>query len=154
MRLVKGAVSGLLDASQGRHDEVVVIACRGAKAQVLVEPTSSREDAVRAIDYLPTGGRTPLAHGLELAAGYVTDHAVAVLITDGHANVPFRTDDAWVDALGAASALNCLALVIDTEEDQRATGNPGKLAAAMRAACVRLNELDQTDAVRLIREIA
>ncbi|MEQ1913318.1 MAG: VWA domain-containing protein, partial [Vicinamibacterales bacterium] len=66
MRLVKGAVSGLLEASHGRHDEVVVITCRGAEAQVLVEPTSSREDADRALDYLPTGGRTPLAHGLEL----------------------------------------------------------------------------------------
>ena len=73
MRLVKGAVSGLLEASHGRHDEVVVIACRGAEAHVLVEPTSSRDDADRALEYLPTGGRTPLAHGLELAAGYVTD---------------------------------------------------------------------------------
>ena len=154
MRLVKGAVSGLLEASHGRHDEVVVITCRGAEAQVLVEPTSSREDADRALDYLPTGGRTPLAHGLELAATYVTDAAVAVLITDGHANVPLRSDDAWADALGAASALNCLALVIDTEDDQRATGNPEKLAAAMRATCIRLEELDQAHAVRLIREIA
>lgn len=154
MRLVKGAVGGLLEASHGRHDEVVVIACRGAEAHVLVEPTSSREDADRALDYLPTGGRTPLAHGLELAATYVTDHAVAVLITDGHANVPLRSDDAWADALGAASALNCLALVIDTEDDQRATGNPKKLAAAMRATCIRLEESDQAHAVRLIREIA
>ena len=31
MRLVKGTVSGLLEASHGRHDEVVVIACRGAR---------------------------------------------------------------------------------------------------------------------------
>jgi magnesium chelatase subunit D len=154
MRLVKGAVNGLLEASHGRHDEVVVIACRGAEAQVLVEPTSSREDADRALDYLPTGGRTPLAHGLELAAGYVTDHAVAVLITDGHANVPVRSDDGWADALAAASALNCPALVIDTEDAQRATGNPKKLAAAMRATCIRLEELDQAQAVRLIREIA
>jgi magnesium chelatase subunit D len=154
MRLVKGAVSGLLEASHGRHDEVVVIACRGAEAHVLVEPTSSREDADRAIEYLPTGGRTPLAHGLELAAGYVTDHAVAVLITDGHANVPLRSDDAWADALAAASALNCLALVIDTEDVQRATGNPKKLAAAMCATCIRLEALDQAHAVRVIREIA
>ncbi len=154
MRLVKGTVSGLLEASHGRHDEVVVIACRGTEAHVLVEPTSSREDADRAIEYLPTGGRTPLAHGLELAAGYVTDHAVAVLITDGHANVPLRSDDAFADALAAASALNCLGLVIDTENDQRATGNPKKLAAAMRATCIRLEELDQAHAVRLIREIA
>ena len=154
MRLVKGAVSGLLEASHGRHDEVVVIACRGGEAQVLVQPTSSREDADRALDYLPTGGRTPLAHGLDLAAGYVTDHAVAVVITDGHANVPLSSGDAWADALAAASALNCLALVIDTEDDQRATGNPKKLAAAMRATCIRLAELDQAQAVRLIREIA
>jgi magnesium chelatase subunit D len=92
--------------------------------------------------------------GLELAAGYVTDHAVAVLITDGHANVPLRSDDTWSDALAAASALNCLALVIDTEDVQRATGNPRKLAAAMRATCIRIGELDQAHAVRLIREIA
>jgi len=154
MALVKGAVSGLLAASQDRHDEVVVIACRGAESQVLVEPTSSREDADRALEYLPTGGRTPLAHACELAARYVTDHAVAVLITDGHANVPLRSADAWSDALVAAAALNCTALVIDTEEARQSTGNPRKLAAAMRATCVRLEELDQAHAVRLIREIA
>ena len=68
MALVKGAVSGLLAASHDRHDEVVVIACRGAESQVLVEPTSSREDADRALEYLPTGGRTPLAHAFEVAA--------------------------------------------------------------------------------------
>ena len=83
----------------------------------------------------------------------MTDHAVAVLITDGHANVPLRTADAWSDALVAAAALNCTALVIDTEEARRSTGNPNKLAAAMRATCVRLAELDQAHAVRLIREI-
>jgi magnesium chelatase subunit D len=65
MRLVKGVASGLLEASYGRHDEVVVIACRGAHAEVLVEPTSSRDTAERALEYLPTGGRTPLAHGLD-----------------------------------------------------------------------------------------
>jgi magnesium chelatase subunit D len=154
MRLAKGAVSGLLEASHGCHDEVVVIACRGAEARVLVEPTSSRDDADRALEYMPTGGRTPLAHGLELAAGYVTDHAVAIVITDGHANVPFRSDDAWKDATAAASALRCAGLVIVTEDARRATGNPKKLAAAMPATCVRLEELDQEEAVRLIREIA
>jgi magnesium chelatase subunit D len=152
MRLVKGTVSGVLDASHGRHDEVVLIACRGAEAHVLLEPTSSREAADRAIEYLPTGGRTPLAHALELAAGYVTDHAVAIVITDGHANVPRRSDDAWADALGAASALNCVALVIDTEDARRATGNPKRLAAAMGATCIRLAEFDLAHALRLIRE--
>lgn len=152
MRLVKGAVSGLLGASHGRHDEVVVIACRGARAQLLVEPTSSRADADRALEYLPTGGRTPLAHALEMASGYVTGQSVAVVVTDGHANVPSRTEDAWADALRAAAALGCPALVIDTEDEQRPTGNPRALAEAMRAPCVRLAELDQARVVTLIRE--
>ena len=56
MRLVKGAVTGLLDASHGRHDDVVVIACRGSHAQVVVEPTSSRDDAVRALEILADWG--------------------------------------------------------------------------------------------------
>ena len=143
MRLVKGAVSGLLEASHGRHDEVVVIACRGAESQVLVEPTSSREDADRALEYLPTGGRTPLAHALELAARYVTDDAVAVLITDGHANVPLEATTRGPMRSSRRLRSDCPSLVIDTEEARRPTGNPAKLAAAMRATCVRLAELDQ-----------
>jgi magnesium chelatase subunit D len=154
MRFVKGAVTGLLEASHGRHDEVVVIACRGAEAQVVVEPTSCRADADRALEYLPTGGRTPLAHALELAASYVTDRSVVALITDGHANVARRSADGWADAVAAAAALNCPALVIDTEDARRPTGKPGKLADAMRATCVRLEELGQSQTIRLIREIA
>lgn len=151
MGLVKGAVSGLLEGSHGRHDEVVVIACRGAEAQVLIEPTSSREDASRALEYLPTGGRTPLAGALALAARYVTDRAVAILITDGHANVPLRGDDALEDALVAAAALNCAALVIDTEDPRRATGHSKRVADAMRATLLPLEELASADIVRLIR---
>ncbi len=153
MRLVKGAVAGLIEESHGRHDEVVVITCRGASAQVLIEPTSSRPEVERALEYLPTGGRTPLAHALELAGGYVTDHAVVVLVTDGHANVPSQTDDPWLDAQTAATALRCPALVIDTEDDRHATGRPTQLARAMRGAHIRLADLDQAAAIRVIREL-
>ena len=64
-------MNGLLDSTYGRHDEVVVIACRGGAASVLVEPTPMLGDAQRALEYMPTGGRTPLAHALELAATYI-----------------------------------------------------------------------------------
>ena len=57
-------------------------------------------------------------------------------------------------AANAVQALRRVGVVIDTEEARRSTGNPNKLAAAMRATCVRLAELDQAHAVRLIREIA
>lgn len=151
MRLVKGVASGLLDASHGRHDEIVVIACRGAQAEVLVEPTSSREDAERALEYLPTGGRTPLAHGLELAAGYVTDEAVAIVITDGRANVPTRSEDAWGDVQYAARALACAALVLDTEDPRTATGRPRELAEALRGNYARLTDLDPSQVLTIVR---
>ena len=151
MRLVKGVASGLLAASHGRHDEIVVIGCRGAQAEVLVEPTSSRDDAERALEYLPTGGRTPLAHGFELAAGYVTDQAVVIVITDGRANVPVRSEDPWADARHAAGAIRCPALVIDTEDGRTATGRLRELAEAMRARYVRLEELDPSQVLTIVR---
>jgi magnesium chelatase subunit D len=152
MRLVKGVASGLLDASHGRHDEIVVIGCRGPRAEVLVEPTSSRDDVERALEYLPTGGRTPLAHGLELAAGYVTDQAAVVVITDGRANVPTRSEDAWDDTQRAAGALRCAALVVDTEDTQTATGRPRELAQALRGQYVRLSEMDPSQVLTIVRE--
>lgn len=151
MRLVKGVASGLLDASHGRHDEIVVIGCRGAQAEVLVEPTSLRDDAARALEYLPTGGRTPLAHGLEIAAGYVTDRSIVIVITDGRANVPTKTADAWADAQRAAEALRCAALVIDTEDERSATGRPRDLATALRARYARLAELDPDRVLTLVQ---
>jgi len=151
MRLVKGVASGLLDASHGRHDEIVVIGCRGAQAEVLVEPTSLRDEAARALEYLPTGGRTPLAHGLELAAGYVTDQSLVIVITDGRANVPTKTEDAWADAQRAAEALRCAALVIDTEDERSATGRPRELATALRARYARLAELDPAQVLTILR---
>jgi magnesium chelatase subunit D len=152
MRLVKGAVNGLLDAAHGRHDEIVVIACRGASASVLVEPTAILDDAQRALEYMPTGGRTPLAHAIELAATYVTDTSLVVVITDGHANVPSRTDDPWTDTLTAAAAIRCPSLVIDSEDPRQLTGQSQELAATMRARYLRLTELDQVSVLRLIRE--
>jgi magnesium chelatase subunit D len=151
MRLVKGVAHGLLDASIRRHDEIVVIGCRGPRANVLVEPTSSRDEAERALEYLPTGGRTPLAHGLELAAGYVTDEALLILITDGRANVPTRTEDPWADARHAAGRIRCAALVVDTEDPRTATGRPRELAEALRGVYTKLDELDPSQILSILR---
>ena len=67
MRLVKGAAAGLLERSFKKDDEVSIIVFRGSTAQVVLEPSRIMDDATSALDYLPTGGRTPLAHALDLA---------------------------------------------------------------------------------------
>lgn len=151
MRLVKGAVNGLLDASLRRHDEVAVVAFRGTSAEVVLPPTRGADDARRALVYLPTGGRTPLAHGLELAATLVTPSTVLILLTDGRANVAARSADPWTDALQAAAAIACPALVIDSESDPQLAGRARQLADAMRAACVTLDSLDERGFLQLAR---
>jgi magnesium chelatase subunit D len=142
MRLVKGAVTGLLKASCRPRDEVCVVAFRGTSADVVMEPTRDSEAATQALEYLPTGGRTPLASGLELAIQYVTPATVMVIITDGRANVPSKSSDAWADALAAAQSIRCPALVVDTENSIGATGRPVALSEAMKGRHVRLDALD------------
>lgn len=144
-------MTALLDRSARRHDEVVVVAFRGASASVVLEPTQDLDAAQSALAYLPTGGRTPLAHGLELAAGYITDATVLILLTDGRGNVPSRGDDAWEDAVSAAGAIRCPSLVIDSEATSPRVGRARELADVMRATCVALEDLDDTQVLRLLR---
>jgi magnesium chelatase subunit D len=142
MRAVKGAVVGLVERSMRRRDEVAVVVFRGESAEVLVEPTGDAATVLAALEYLPTGGRTPLAHALELAQELVTAETLLVLVTDGRANVPSRTDDAWSDALQAAGRVRCPALVVDTELGQQALGRTKELAEAMQAEFISLRDFE------------
>jgi magnesium chelatase subunit D len=142
MRLVKGAAVGLIEGSVHRRDEVAVIVFRGATAEILVEPTGDVEIVRNALEYLPTGGRTPLAHALELAAQRLAEDTILILLTDGHANVASRSDDPWVDAMDAAGRIRCPALVIDTELNGNPTGKAKEIADALRAEYVKLETLE------------
>jgi magnesium chelatase subunit D len=138
MRAVKGAVAGLVERSLRRRDEVAVIVFRGESAEVLIEPTNDTAAVFAALEYLPTGGRTPLAHALELAQQFVNPETLLLLLTDGRANVPSRTADAWADALEAAAKIRCAALVVDTELSNNAFGKAKELANVMHAEFISL----------------
>jgi magnesium chelatase subunit D len=142
MRAVKGAVAGLIERSLRRRDEVAVIVFRGESAEILVAPTSDVAKVMAALEYLPTGGRTPLAHALELANELVTPETLLLLVTDGRANVPYGSSDAWGDALQAAARIRCPGLVVDTESSNNAFGKAKELADTMRAECISLSEFE------------
>ncbi len=152
MRLVKGAVMALLDQSARRADEAAVVTFRGSAATLALAPTREFEDARAALAYVPTGGRTPLAHGLELAAKYVNERTVLVLLTDGRANVPSGSGDPWADALRAAASIRCPALVVDSESGPGASGRVRELANAMGASHLSLESLGEVSMLRLARE--
>jgi magnesium chelatase subunit D len=140
MSIVKGAAIGLIEKSVHRRDEVAVISFRGVSTEVLVEPTRDTGKVAEALEYLPTGGRTPLAQALDRAKEFVDERTVLILLTDGRANVPLWTDNPWEDAVRAASQISCRVLIVDTELAVSATGRARQLAASIQADCVSLEE--------------
>ncbi|GAA5514173.1 uncharacterized protein Rv2850c [Deinococcus carri] len=136
MGAVKGAMLEVL-AEQGRRDRVALLTFRGAGATLALDFTTDAAAAEAAITAAPTGGRTPLAHALHLAAEVLAGerHAQLVLFTDGRANVPLTPGgDAWADALAAARALQgVLALVVDTETGHVRLNRAARLAEVLGA---------------------
>ena len=154
MSAVKGAVLSLLNDAYQRRDRISLISFRGEGATVLLPPTSSVELAASRLEELPTGGRTPLAAGIEKAAEVLIRERLrdrdrrplVVLLTDGRATVgpDPRPAAAGLRSLGAAS------FVVDTEEGYVRLGMAGEVAGAMGARCLRLEDLRAESLVDLV----
>jgi magnesium chelatase subunit D len=147
MRLVKGTANSLLSRSFKSGDEVAIIVFRGTQAQILLEPSTALEEAISVLEYLPTGGRTPLAHALDLARTYLTPATVLILLTDGRANVPLEAGDAWQDALNTAAQITASALVIDTDISLEHLGRSRTLAASLGASYVQMESPELNEAI-------
>lgn len=154
MSAVKGAVLSLLADAYQRRDKVGIVSFRGEEARVLLPPTPSTELAGARLGELPTGGRTPLAAGLEKAAEVLARERLRererrpllVLLTDGRAT-------SGPDPRGAAARLASLevaSVVVDTEEGYVRLGLAARLAEAMGARCLRLEELRADALVGLV----
>ena len=162
MEAAKAAVFDLLVDAYQRRDRVGLVAFRGESADVVLPPTASVELAQLKLRALPTGGATPVAHGIlksleVLAAETRRDSTVVpwlVLLTDGKANVGIRDGLGSEDARTAALRLKEAAihtLVIDT------SGPGGGLAARELARAaggeyVRLGEPSGSALTGAVRE--
>ena len=151
MRAVKGTAAALLESSVDHRDEVAVISFRGAKAEIVLEPCRDVEAALRVLEFLPTGGRTPLAHALELAGTLVNAASLLILITDGRANVPLTGADPWNDALAAAGKLHCPSVLVDSSIDNPAGIALEVLAAAMGGSRIHIDDLSNETLRNVLR---
>ncbi len=154
MEAAKAAILGLLVDAYQRRDRVALVSFRGDGAQVVLSPTSSVELAHLRLRALPTGGATPLAHGLVrslevLEAEQRREGDVRpwlVLITDGRANVGLGTGLGADDARSAARRIaeaGIRTLVIDTAGP--GGGAPAReIARAAGAEYLRLGEIGPT----------
>jgi magnesium chelatase subunit D len=152
MRAVKGVAAALLESSVDQKDEVAVVSFRGAKAEIVLAPCRDAQAAIRVLEFLPTGGRTPLAHALELAGSLVTGSSLLVLLTDGRANVPLTGTDPWADALEAARKLNCPSVLVDSSLETTLAGATTELASAMRARLTHLESLSSEALMTVLQD--
>ena len=161
MEAVKGAVLALLTDAYQRRDEVAVIVFRGDAAALLLAPTRSVDRAEQGLRELPTGGRTPLPHALQLALQTLQQAEangappLLVLLTDGKANVALSDGgDPWRETLALAELLavrSVPALVLDTEIGYLRLGRAAQLAQALGAECLTLEQLSAENLARTIR---
>ena len=154
MSAVKGAVLSLLADAYQRRDKVGLVSFRGEGARVLLPPTASVELAAPRLEELPTGGRTPLAAGLEKAAEVLAREKLRdgerrpllILLTDGRAT-------AGPDPRRAAARLRALgvtSVVVDTEEGYVRLGMAGEISGSLGARCLRLEDLRADSLVQLV----
>jgi magnesium chelatase subunit D len=166
----KGAVLGLLKDAYQRRDLVSLVTFRGDGAEVVLRPTGSVEVARARLGDIPTGGRTPLAAGIEAALrvaldpGRLASHRpFLVLVTDGRATSgPVGADpvDAALTAAASVRSKGVDSVVIDVE----ATGSgppgatrlglAGRLAAAMGARHLPITELTPASLQHSVRRAA
>ncbi|HEY0341165.1 MAG TPA: magnesium chelatase subunit D family protein [Steroidobacteraceae bacterium] len=162
MEMVKATVLSLLRDAYERRDEIGVIAFRGTKAELLLAPTRSVDTAEKQLRDLPTGGRTPLAHALQVATDVLNKNSGAsrpepllIVVSDGKANVALDgTGDGWQQALECAQAFGMrgtAALVLDTEVGFVRMGRAGELAAALGAQCLSLEKFSAETLALTIR---
>ncbi|GAA1702826.1 putative cobaltochelatase [Kribbella yunnanensis] len=153
-------VSLLLDAYQ-RRDTVGLVTFAGAEATVALPPTGSVETAVRRLESLPTGGRTPLAEGLLQAAEVLRIAAIRdprrrpllVLVTDGRATHGEKAFARAKQAAGWLAQRGIATVVVDCEPRRGVRlGLAGELAADLGAEYLDLGDVAAGNLVRAVTE--
>ncbi|MEJ2070879.1 MAG: hypothetical protein P8X58_10815, partial [Syntrophobacterales bacterium] len=125
--------------------------------------THSIEVAQRYLRDLPTGGKTPLPHGLALALDLITKERakhpkvayLLVLITDGKANVSLTGKPAMeeVKELAAqARTLGINALILNTERYWHEASCLPEISRLMGASYFTIDKLKARDLVTRIGE--
>ncbi|MGJ7506166.1 magnesium chelatase subunit D [Variovorax sp. GT1P44] len=161
----KGAVELLLADCYARRDSVSLIAFGGRGAEVLLPPTRSLARARRSLAGLAGGGGTPLAAAIDATLA-LADAArrrgrtpVAVLLTDGHANIARDGSAgrlrATSDALQSARRMHAAGiatLVLDTSPHPQAAAR--ELAAELGATYLPLPHADAVSMSRAVRAAA
>ena len=162
MTATKGAILSLLLDAYQKRDRVCMITFRKDRAELLLPPTNSVELAERCLAKLPTGGRTPLAHGLQYGLNTIQDCMrrdkealpLLALVSDGRANMNLHGGDPVEEAKTVARAIKSAgikSIAIDTERDFITLRLVNQICAEMGGKYLRLEELSAAPIASAIR---
>ena len=166
MKTVKGVILKILLEAYQKRDRVGMIAFRKNQAEVLLPVTKSVDFAQKKLATMPTGGKTPLAKGLEKAEDVLDmiyrqdpmQDPVLIVITDGRATTPLVPGgDATTEAMNEAERIAKRKLpvaVIDTENGFVKLGLAKKLAQKMDASYFRVDKLSEDSLLRVWRRMS
>lgn len=152
MGAVKGTVLSMLNDAYQKRDTVGVVSFRKDSAEVLLPLTRSVELAEKCLFKMKTGGKTPLAAGLDKASAlFRTDRIknkdslqYLVLVSDGRANYSLDGKDPLEEAMVSARRIateGIHALILDVENGVIRFGFAKKLAEAMRSQYIALDKI-------------
>ncbi len=160
------ALSLLLDAYQKR-DKVALVAFRKEGAEVLLPPTSSVDLAHKLLEELPTGGKTPLAHGLAKGWQLIDLELrknpralpLLVVVSDGRANVPLAGGKPLEEARRMAEHIRddgrAQCVLVDVERPGPTSfGLARTLAESLAARYFRIEDLRAETLVSVLRRTA
>lgn len=163
MAEAKGAVELLLSDCYARRDQVSLIALRGEAGELVLPPTRALVRVRRSLAGLPSGGTTPLASGIAMAAELAEAESARgrtpflVFLSDGRGNVALDgstdRDAASEDTHKAARRLKALghaSLFFDTS--RRPSERAGRLAGDLGAQYRPLPFADGRVVSRSVRE--
>lgn len=151
MVAVKGAILSMLNDAYKQRDEVGLVVFRGEKAEEILPITRSVYSAYKHLETLPTGGRTPLASGLELGYSILQQYdregsePVMVILTDGRGNVSSGNGSPQESLISVAEVLSetrIRKIVIDTEMGLVRFSRALNLSALIGADYMVLEELN------------
>ena len=159
----KGAILSLLLDAYQKREEVGLVLFRGQEAQLVLPFTHSIDQARKALEELPTGGKTPLPQALHLAYEILHkekglhphDAFLLVLISDGKTNVGMGMGSALEETKEMAAQLKGLGvatLVLDTEMGALNLSCLPELAGLMGAKYYKVQELRAPEVVARVAE--
>ena len=161
MEATKSAILSLLRDSYIHRDSVGLIAFRKESAEVLLPFTRSVERAERLLASMPTGGKTPLAHGLRMAytmcdrllRAHRAERIQIICITDGRATSgdsddPVSESKQWARILGTLP-VDCI--VIDTETGFIKLGLAKELCKLMNGSYYAMDTISADRILRISR---